>query len=233
MSSGALLRLGVLGGTLDPVHDGHLAAAHVAARALALDVVWLMPSHVPAHKATPSASPWHRFAMASLAAAEDPLLAVSDIELARPGPTYTWDTLHVLTAQGFHPSQIFFIVGTDAIAGIETWRRFPDVLDAANFVVVTRPGQPVPGDVLAHPEVAPRLRTPDEGSAATAFDSGNSCGIWLVSGETPDVSSSDIRQRILTGESAGSHVPARVAAHIRRHGLYSPSPAARRLHGED
>ncbi len=231
--SSALLRLGVHGGTLDPVHDGHLAAAHVAARALSLDVVWLLPSHVPAHKAAPSASPWHRFAMASLAAAEDPLIAVSDLELARPGPTYTWDTLHVLAAQGFRPSQIFFIVGTDAIAGIDTWHRFPAVLDAANFVVVTRPGQPPPIEALTHPAVAPRVRRHGNGDAAIAPDPEDSCGIWLVEGNTPDVSSSDIRQRILTGEGAGPHVPALVAAHIRRHGLYSPSPAARRLHGED
>ena len=91
----APLRLGVLGGTLDPVHVGHVAAAHAAARALSLDTVWLLPSHVPAHKAAPHASPWHRFAMASLAASEDDLLRrttggirIGSIENLRclPGP---------------------------------------------------------------------------------------------------------------------------------------------------
>jgi len=227
----APLRLGLLGGTLDPVHDGHLAAAHAAAGALSLDAVWLMPSHVPAHKAAPGASPWHRFAMTALAVAGDRRLAVSDLELSRPGPTYTWDTLAALTAAGFEASQIFFITGADAFAGIETWHRFPEVLDAGHFVIVSRPGHELPADVRAHPVVAPRLRTRDHDGGATA-DRDGICGIWLVEADTPDVSSSEIRQRLFTGKEVGTGVPASVAAHIRQHGLYAPDPAARRLHGE-
>ncbi len=227
------LRLGVLGGTLDPVHAGHLAAAHAAARALSLDTVWLMPAHVPAHKAAPHASAWHRFAMTALAASEDDLLAASDLELARPGPTYTWDTLHALADEGFAPSQIFFITGSDAFAGIETWHRFPEVLDGGNFAVVTRAGRGLPADVLTQPVVAARLRTA-AGVASGARDvPANQTGIWLVEAETPDVSSRSIRERILAGEEVGADVPASVAAHIRRHGLYTHPLAARRLHGED
>ena len=227
----APLRLGVLGGTLDPVHDGHLAAAHAAARALSLDEVWLMPSHVPAHKAAPGASPWHRFAMAALAVAGDRHLAVSDLELSRPGPTYTADTLAGLVAAGFEASQIFFITGADAFAGIETWHRFPEVLDAGHFVIVSRPGHELPAGVRAHPAVAPRLRSVAEGGGPGPDRSGI-CGIGLVEADTPDVSSSEIRQRLFTGEAAGAGVPAAVAAHIRQHGLYAPDLAARRLHGE-
>ena len=229
----APLRLGVLGGTLDPVHVGHVAAAHAAARALTLDAVWLMPSHVPAHKAAPHASSWHRFAMASLAAAEDDLLVASDLELARPGPTYTWDTLQALAAEGFTASQIFFITGADAFAVIDTWHRFPAVLDAGHFVVVTRPGHALSPDVLALPDVGRRLRHAGETAKGDSRDSTNSPAIWLVEADTPDVSSTDIRQRILAGREAGTDVPASVAAHIRRHGLYTTQPAARRLHGED
>jgi nicotinate-nucleotide adenylyltransferase len=231
--SQVLLRLGVLGGTLDPVHAGHLAAAHAAARALSLDTVWLMPSHVPAHKAAPHASPWHRFAMAALAASADDLLAVSDLELSRPGPTYTWDTLGGLAGEGFDASQIFFITGADAFAGIDTWHRFPEVLDAGHFVVVTRRGHPLTEAVRTHPAIAPRLRTVPDATGKGAPNHTDSCAIWLIEAETPGVSSSDIRQRILTGQGAGTDVPAPVAAHIRRHGLYSHSLAARRLHGED
>ncbi|AMY12222.1 putative nicotinate-nucleotide adenylyltransferase [Luteitalea pratensis] len=227
------LRLGVLGGTLDPVHAGHVAAAHAAARALSLDAVWLMPSHVPAHKGSPHASPWHRFAMTALAASEDALLVASDLELARPGPTYTWDTLQALAAEGFAASQIFFITGADAFAGIDTWHRFPDVLDAGHFVVVTRPGHALPPDVLAQPDVAQRLRIAGDTATDSSPASTDSRAIWLVEADTPDVSSTDIRQRILAGKEAGTDVPASVAAHIRRHGLYTHQPAARRLHGED
>jgi nicotinate-nucleotide adenylyltransferase len=227
------LRLGVLGGTLDPVHAGHLAAAHAAARALSLDAVWLMPSHVPAHKAAPHASPWHRFAMTALAASEDELLVASDFELARPGPTYTWDTLRALGTQGFAASQIFFITGADAFAGIETWHRFPDVLDAGHFAVVTRPGHTLPAAVLALPDVAHRIRIIDDRETAAAPIGIDSPAIWLLEADTPDVSSTGIRQRILAGKEAGTDVPASVAAHIRRHGLYTHPPAARRLHGEN
>ena len=224
----APLRLGVLGGTLDPVHHGHLAAAHAAAEALSLDAVWLMPSHVPAHKAAPGASPWHRFAMSALAVEHDPLLCVSDLELARPGPTYTYDTLCALAGEGFAASQIFFITGADAFAAIDSWYRFPEVLDAGHFVIVTRPGHALPDAVRSHPAIAPRLRTP----GGAADEAGDSCGIWPVEAATPDVSSSDIRQRVLTGQEVGSDLPPSVAAHIRRHGLYTTPPAARRLHGE-
>jgi nicotinate-nucleotide adenylyltransferase len=209
-----------------------VAAALAAARALLLDAVWLMPSHVPAHKGSPHASPWHRFAMTALAASEDELLVASDLELARPGPTYTWDTLQALAAEGFAASQIFFITGADAFAGIETWHRFPDVLDAGHFAVVARPGHTLPAHVLTQPEVARRLRVTGDAVADVAAEPPDSRAIWLVEAETPDVSSTEIRQRILAGKEAGTDVPASVAAHIRRHGLYTHQPAARRLHGK-
>ena len=229
----ALLRVGVLGGTLDPVHVGHLAAARVASRALALDRVWLVPAHVPALKPTPGASPWHRFAMAALAAQDEDHIAVSDLELSRPGPTYTIDTLHALAADGYAASQIFFITGADAFAGIAAWHRFPDVLDAAHLAVVTRPGHAVPDDVLNHPAIAPRLSGEDPAERAAGADATGSCRIWLISADTPDVSSSEIRERIITGQEVGTRVPASVAVHIRRHGLYTSTKAERRLHGED
>ena len=229
----APLRLGVLGGTLDPVHAGHLAAAHAAAGALSLDAVRLLPSHVPAHKAAPHASPWHRFAMAALAAAGDPLLEVSDLELARPGPTFTWDTLTTLADDGLSPAQIFFITGMDAFAGIATWHRFPDVLAAGHFIVISRPGHTLPDAVLTHPAIAPRLRRPERRRPQDSRILQDECAIWMVEAETPDVSSTAIRRRIHHGEGPGPHLPAPVAAHIRRHGLYSPPPAARRLHGDN
>ena len=226
--SQAPLRLGVLGGTLDPVHHGHLAAARAAAETLSLDCVWLMPSHEPAHKAAPSASPWHRFAMAALAVADDPRFEVSDLELSRPGPTYTYDTLQALVDEGLTPSQLFFITGADAFAAIDTWHRFPDVLDAGHFVIVTRPGHCLPERITSHPAVAPRL-------CRAGHDSDHrrsTCGIWPIEADTPDISSSVIRERILTGQEFGRDVPTSVAMHIRRHGLYTPLAAARRLHGQ-
>lgn len=229
----APLRLGVLGGTLDPVHVGHLAAAWTAIHALSLDAVWLMPAHVPPLKPPPGASPWHRFAMAALAVAGEDRVAVSDLELSRTGPSFTIDTLQALQHQGHRSSQIFFITGADAFAGIETWHRFPALLDQAHVVVVTRPGHEMPAAVITHPAIAPRLERGAGTRADHAPQRTDSCRIWCVEADTPDVSSSEIRQRVLTGQEVGDRVPPLVAAHIRQHGLYTSTAAARPLHGED
>src|SRR5688500_12466904 len=108
-------RLGVLGGTFDPVHFGHLDAADAARSALALDEVRFVPSHDPPHRpGHPLSSPFHRFAMVALALDGRQGFAVSDVELSRKGSSYTWDTLRALHEAGWHPSQLFFIVGADA-----------------------------------------------------------------------------------------------------------------------
>src|SRR5688572_7806100 len=140
----AAARIGFLGGTLDPIHMGHLETARAAIAALSLDRVEIVPSRIPPHRhLQPCASPFHRFAMAALAVNGVEGLTVSDMELAAPGPSYTADTLTRLHGAGLAASQIFFITGADAFAEIETWARFPEVLDLAHFVVISRPGHPL------------------------------------------------------------------------------------------
>jgi nicotinate-nucleotide adenylyltransferase len=207
-------RLGVLGGTFDPIHVGHLAAADAARRALALDRVLLMPSHTPPHRPQqPQASPFHRFAMAALAAQGHTGLAASDLELQAPGPTYTSDTLERLAACGYRPLQIFFITGADAFAEIDSWRDYPAILDRGHFVVISRPG--LPADALRKrlPALASRMRT--------ASDELSNPSIVLVDAATPDVSSTTIRQRSASGLPLNGMVPTLVADHITRHQLYS------------
>ncbi len=225
-------RLGLLGGTFDPVHRGHLAAARAARIALGLDHVWLMPAPLPSHRATPGASGWHRFAMAAMAVEDEDGLGVTDIELARSGLTYTWDTLEALTAAGLAATQLYFITGADAFSAIATWHRYPDLLDRAHFVVVTRPGHDVVPARDWPAEVQARLETPGTSSAPGRGDITDVPRVWLVEAGTPDVSSSQIRSRVRGGEDVGPLVLPRVAAHIRRHGLYDAPPAARTLHGE-
>src|SRR4029453_4806688 len=135
-------RVGLLGGTFDPIHLGHLETASAARRALQLDCVHVLPSNVPPHRVQqPVASSHHRFAMTAFAVNGIDGLRTSDIELSTPGPSYTADTLARFSrATGLAASQIFFITGADAFAEIETWHRYPDVLDLANFIVVSRPG---------------------------------------------------------------------------------------------
>src|SRR5918996_1464754 len=135
-------RIGVLGGTLDPIHLGHLDAAVAARDSLALDRILIIPSHAPPHRLQPVSSAYHRFAMAALAVNGVDGFEVSDEELCAPGPSYTAETLARLHSRGLTASQIFFITGADAFAEIETWSRFPHVLDLARFVVISRPGFP-------------------------------------------------------------------------------------------
>ena len=211
-------RIGVLGGTFDPIHFGHLDAAGAARLALDLDDVLLMPARVPPHKATaPLASAYHRFAMAALAATDHADLRVSDIELQEPGPSYTSQTLDKLVRAGFRPAQLFFIAGTDAFAEITTWRGYPDLLNRSHFVVVSRPGSAADRLPQRLPALAGRMRSPDAGTETAA----DATRIWLVSAPTRDVSSSAVRERVERGHAVDRLVPALVASHIARHDLYA------------
>ncbi len=214
-------RTGVMGGTFDPVHFGHLASAAAAADALALERVLFVPSHRPPHRpASPRVSGYHRFAMAAIAVAGDPRFESSDLELCRPGPSFTADTLRRLHALGHDPSQLFFILGTDAVAEIATWHEYPAVLDLACFVVIARPGYPIGLLASQVPELAPRLVPPGV-AGANPPEAGQ---IALVAAATPDVSSTSIRDRVARGLPLEHLVPGAVEAHIRRHGLYLPEP---------
>lgn len=212
----AAARIGFLGGTLDPIHLGHVAAARAARDALALDRVEIVPARLPPHRPDrPCASAFHRFAMAALAVSGEDALSVNDIELASSGPSYTADTLVRLHEAGLAASQIFFITGADAFAEIETWRRYPEVLDLAHFIVIARAGHPLADLPRRLPALAGRMtRDP---AAATR----ERTGIFLVEANTPDVSSTEVRRRIGAREPLGGLVAPAVEAHIVRQGLYA------------
>lgn len=234
MNAGA--RVGLLGGTLDPIHVGHIETATAARRALDLDRVDVLPSHVPPHRTQqPVASGYHRFAMAALAVNGVEGLSVSDVELRTPGPSYTIDTLtRFRETSRLGASQIFFITGADAFAEIETWHRYPAVLELANFVVVSRPGFPVEQLRVRLPGLAPRM-TSGRGQAGGQPPGGFPV-IFLVDAPTPDVSSTEIRRRLAAGEPLTGLVPAAVARHIAQHGLYTEGAglfAADHLHDEN
>jgi nicotinate-nucleotide adenylyltransferase len=226
-------RIGLLGGTLDPIHVGHVETAKAAAVALGLERVIVLPSRVPPHRVLqPVASCYHRFAMAALAVNGSDGLAVSDLELCAPGPSYTVDTLtRFRESTGAGASQIFFITGADAFAEIETWHRYPQVLDLSNFVVVSRPGCPAATMRPRLPRLADRM-IDVRGSGPGARDT----GIFLLDAATPDVSSTEVRRRLASGESVNGLVPVSVERHILQHGLYMKATAihtANHLHGQN
>ena len=216
----AARRLGVLGGTFDPIHFGHLDAADAARAALALDEVLFIPAHDPPHQpsirapARSIASRWSRWR-----SQDWPRLSRvghgADPRGARPIPS---DTLRALHAAGWRASQLFFILGADAFAEIATWHEFPAVLDVAHFVVIARPGTTLDDGARAHAGAAARARLP----ASRAWNHEEGTAIFLVEARTRDVSSTTIRERLAarTGDRR-SRARGGGAAHRRASSLRS------------
>ncbi len=191
-----MTKLGVMGGTFDPIHHGHLVAAEEVRNELALERVLFLPAGQPWQKSGDQVtSGIHRLAMTELATADNPSFEVSTIELDREGPTYTIDTLSSL--RELHPDDsFFFITGADAMAQILTWKD-PDVaLELATFVAVTRPGHEA-GDLREFGDKIVVLEIP-----ALA------------------ISSTDIRARLASGRSIRYLVPEQVRRYIDEHHLY-------------
>jgi nicotinate-nucleotide adenylyltransferase len=172
--------------------------------------------------------------MAALAVNGVEGLRASDLELSAPGPSYTAETLTRFSQRtGLGASQIFFITGADAFAEIETWYRYPDVLDLANFIVVSRPGFAVEAlrdrvSALAGRMIGPVVDQPIASrqslTARSQQPEASSHRIFLVNATTPEVSSSDIRQRLAARRSIAGLVPATVERHIAQHRLYVDQP---------
>ena len=207
------MRRGVLGGTFDPIHLGHLDVARAAKSALALDSVLLMPSNLPPHRTAPHASARDRLAMVQLAAEDDPALVPSDLELHADGPSYTNTTLDRLAAAGVDLMSVFFITGADAFRDLPSWRNYPAILDRCHFVAVSRPGCPAGALRQFLPGIASRMV--DARDAEPSHPS-----VILVDAPTAPVSSTEIRQRLASGRSIDGLVPPAVASYIERHGLY-------------
>jgi nicotinate-nucleotide adenylyltransferase len=214
-------RIGLLGGTFDPIHYGHLDAADAARERLRLDEILFIPSSVPPHRdVRPNVSGFHRFALVALAIQDRPAYRVSAMELERDGHSYTIDTLRRLHRDGLRPSQLFFILGADAFAEIATWHAYPDVLEAAHFAVIARPGSDVTA-VVQTPRLAARVRPISAGTAGAARDDHRlETGIFLVDAQTRDVSSTAIRTRLASGQAIDDLVPAPVASYITANDLY-------------
>jgi nicotinate-nucleotide adenylyltransferase len=231
-------RVGILGGTFDPVHCGHLDAGAAAQAALGLGEVLVLPSNIPPHRPQPQASAYHRFAMVALAIDGRADWRALDLELREGARSYTSDTLERLHAQGFGATELFFIAGADAFVEIPTWKNYPSLLDLAHFIVVSRPGVPVA-------ELPARLGTTYARASASAEAAADKTMVFLIDAMTADVSSTAIRRCRAQGESIAGMVPPAVQRHIEQHALYEETTTmtetgtgalggrAGRLHGQD
>jgi nicotinate-nucleotide adenylyltransferase len=212
------LRLGILGGTFDPIHLGHLRAAEEIGEALNLEKVYLIPSASPPHKAgEPVTSFQHRWAMVHLAADASPRLDAMDLEGRRPGLSYSIETLREFHSLFGPAPDLFFILGVDAFLEIRTWKEYRDLFDYAHFVVIRRPGYSMDslGPLLLDLglEGHPGGRT-DQYTAASGKQ------LLLMTTTLMDISATRIRQMVASGRSIRFLVPETVQAYIRQEELY-------------
>jgi nicotinate-nucleotide adenylyltransferase len=198
-TASARRRIGVMGGTFDPIHHGHLVAASEAQAWFGLDEVLFVPTAEPWQKADRQVSPAeHRYLMTVIATAANPRFAVSRVDIDRGGPTYTVDTLRDLRT--LHPdAELYFITGADALAEIFTWHDAGDVFELAHFVGCTRPGS----------EMDPETLTAIPADAVTMLE------IPALS-----ISSTDCRERQQRGEPIWYLVPDGIVQYIQKHDLY-------------
>ena len=195
------MRLGILGGTFDPIHEGHVAAARFAMECAHLDRVLLIPSGRPPHRAAALAPEGDRLAMVRLATEDEPRFEVSDIEIQRGGLSYTSDTMAELHRA--HPNdELFLILGWDAARLFRTWHEPDRVASLASFVILGRPGtEPPTSSEMAALGLPPKR-------------------VVKCFGGTPDISGSALRGEIAGGRPVTGKLPAAVERFIAERGLY-------------
>lgn len=196
-------RVGLMGGSFDPIHLGHITIAREARDALQLSHVLFLPSGRPPHKAHLGASPAQRLEMTRLAVEPLPWAQASDVEVCRQGTIYTVDTLQILSSQ--HPEAAFYyIIGADTLLDLSNWRNTQKVCTLCRFICLHRPG--VADEAI--------------GTALEDLRSRYGAQVHLVPASGPDISSTEIRRRVARGQSTEGLLPGAVRAYIDRENLY-------------
>ncbi|HKO29739.1 MAG TPA: nicotinate-nucleotide adenylyltransferase [Nitrospiraceae bacterium] len=218
------MKLGLLGGSFNPVHDGHLAIARQTREALELDQILFIPTSYPPHKPNGGlAAAQDRYEMVRLAIASDPSLIISDVELRRPGKSYSIDTVRQLQQKYGAHTQLFFLIGIDAFLDFPSWRDPRALLELCSFVVLSRPGlsfrslSTVP---LLPPIPYPSLADLDSGQIFRIEAPLGSHRLICLKQPPCPISASDIRARIRQGLSVANLLPPLVESYILRHHLY-------------
>ena len=198
------MKVGIMGGTFDPIHNGHLVTAEAVRDTLNLDEVLFIPSARPPHKTDRNiTSPEHRLSMTVLATCFHPEFRVSTIEIMRNGPSYAVDTIDALKKEYVNGTEFYFILGADAALELSTWHNAQELIEKCSFIAATREGTDI--DIKA-------LEAQFNGAAKG----------HILRVETPkiEISSTDIRDKIKRGRSIRYLVPDTVEAYIRKERLY-------------
>ena len=217
-------KIGLLGGTFDPVHNGHLAVADHVQKVLRLDAIWFIPAARPPHKAGHAdsldiSSFAHRFAMLERAVAQKSSFVVSDIEAKRSQPSFSIDTIKILLKLTDEQVDFSFIIGVDAFLEIDTWKLFAELPHLVNFIIISRPGYP--------PERVNRVISrnyPDftfDQSDETWSAPGCKGKFRLLDMKPVPVSSTEIREKVRKGEDISGMVPPPVEDYIMEQKLYT------------
>ncbi|MEK3788294.1 nicotinate-nucleotide adenylyltransferase [Paenibacillus sp. FSL K6-1230] len=196
------MKVGIMGGTFDPIHIGHMLAAEAARDGYALDQIWFMPSHIPPHKRAAGATGEQRLAMTREAVACNSAFEVLDLEIRRGGVSYTIDTIRAL--QELHPDKDFyFIIGADMVNYLAAWEQIEELASRITFIGLRRPGFELALDLLP-----PFLHNK----------------VLLADMPVVDISSTDIRERLATGHSVRYMIPESVHEYIRKGRMYELQP---------
>ena len=197
-------KIGLFGGTFDPIHNGHLHIARAFADEIGLDTVVFLPAGGPYHKDAASASAADRLAMVELATVEDARFAVSDCDIVRHGETYTFDTVQIFRQQ-FPSAQLWWLMGSDSLMQLHTWKKWQTLVRQTHIAIAMRQGDNL-------------NKTPRELHAwlGKSLQDGS---VRILSAPMHNVSSTEIR-RNLAGQGVSDGIPPAAARYIREHGLY-------------
>jgi nicotinate-nucleotide adenylyltransferase len=215
LSNTQLAAVGVLGGTFDPIHYGHLRSAVELCERLHLSQLRLMPCAVPSHRARPQCSAQQRAAMVELALKGASRLIYDGRELQRKGPSYTIDSLMELRAELGENVSLSLVMGCDAVLGINSWHRWEEILDWAHVLVIARPGWILP----ERGEVSQWLAQNRLGEPQGLVEKGSG-SIYIEQLRPLDISSTEIRKLLASGQSVRYLMPEPVLDYIEEHGLY-------------
>lgn len=218
--------IGLLGGTFNPIHYGHLRPALEALEAYDLEKILLIPSSVPPHKAW-AADPQDRLAMTELAAANRTEFEVSDVELKREGPSYTIDTIGHFKSGLPRDTRLYFLVGLDAFLEIDTWKHYKHLMEAVPFIVMARPGPKQAQMVKAVGSVL-RERISDQyqldqyqlESENRTYIHPEKPRVHVLKATLMDISATQIREQVKNGRSITFLLPEKVEEYINEKGLY-------------
>ncbi|HZN10422.1 MAG TPA: nicotinate-nucleotide adenylyltransferase [Blastocatellia bacterium] len=211
-------RVGVYGGTFDPVHRGHLRVAAAVVEAFGLERLLLVPAFVPPHKRRQAISAaYHRYAMIALATMDEPALCGSTIELEAPARPFTIETLHRLGAED-PEARLFFVMGADSFAEVTTWREHERILGGTDVIVAARPGVAVGAGHLA-PQLQTRV-VDLRGGRRPAPEMLARPRVYLTDYVAEDVSATEIRAAVAAGRPVAGLLPEAVAGYIAKYNLY-------------